>query len=161
MKKLYLILPIFVLLLVACKENSAENESIHDHMQHNPLSGDLQELTASGELPSFLDSQQEEVVMVYQLALQYADVLDWIPCYCGCGETAAHRSNLNCFIKERNEDGSVVWDDHGTRCLVCLEIALQSAKLSKEGKSIEEIRTIIDETYQEGYEAPTPTPTQA
>jgi len=159
MRKLYLILPIFVLILSACAEKSVEKEhhDEHEHIQHNPLSGDLQELTAYDELPSFLDSKQEELKAVYKVALQYADVLEWMPCYCGCGDSAGHKSNLNCFIKEINDDETVVWDDHGTRCLVCIEIALQSAKLSQEGKSIEEIRTIIDEQYHEGYASPTPT----
>ena len=80
-----------------------------------------------------------------------------MPCYCGCGESAGHKSNLNCFIQEKREDGSIVWDDHGTRCLVCLEIAVQSAQLHKEGKSLKEIRQFIDDTYKEGYAKPTPT----
>lgn len=154
---------ILLILLVACNEESAKQEVTNpmehheeSHMQHNPLSGDLQELTAMGELPAFLNEKHETVAAVYKIALEYADVLKWIPCYCGCGESAGHRSSLNCFIAEIRED-EVLWDDHGTRCQVCMEIAVESAKLAKEGKSIQEIRTYIDEKYQEGYSTPTPT----
>lgn len=65
---------------------------------------------------------------------------------------------MNCFVKKINEDGSVVWDDHGTRCGVCLEIAAESMKMKQEGKSIKEIRNYIDEKYKEGYAKPTKTP---
>ncbi|MFO7315419.1 MAG: PCYCGC motif-containing (lipo)protein [Bacilli bacterium] len=169
MKKLNILI-IFLFLLVACNEESAQKgDSVHkegtaqpenhqhaSHTEHNPLSGDLQQRTAIGELPSFLDGKHENVAAVYKIALDYADVLKWIPCYCGCGETAGHRSNLDCFIAEIRDE-EVLWDDHGTRCLVCMEIAVESAKLAKEGKSIQEIRKSIDEKYQEGYSAPTPT----
>ncbi|MFC5558037.1 PCYCGC motif-containing (lipo)protein [Ureibacillus thermophilus] len=162
MNKLYIVL-ILLILLIACNEESAQHEKKspmehheESHTQHNPLSGDLQELTAKEELPAFLKEKHETVSAVYKIALEYADVLEWIPCYCGCGESAGHRSSLNCFIAEIRED-EVLWDDHGTRCQVCLEIAVESAKRAKDGKSIQEIRTYIDEKYQEGYSTPTPT----
>jgi hypothetical protein len=73
-------------------------------------------------------------------------------------EQAGHLHNGNCFIKEVKSDASVVWDDHGTRCGTCLEIAFTSAKMLKEGKTVKEIRTFVDETYKSGYAKPTPTP---
>jgi hypothetical protein len=95
---------------------------------------------------------------VYQLAGQSTELLQWIPCYCGCGESVGHKSNMNCFIKEVKSDGSVVWDDHGTRCNVCLQIAVQSVKMKSEGKTDKEIRQFIDNTYKKGYAKPTDTP---
>ena len=123
----------FVLLLGACSNEQATSQEAHEeHEVHLHTSGDIQETTARADhLPSFLDNQQGMIVQTYKIAGKYADVLESIPCYCGCGETAQHRSNANCFIKERHVDGSVTWDDHGTRCIVCLEIALQAAKLSQ------------------------------
>lgn len=124
--------------------------------------GDLQEVTASAEeLPSFLDDKPEDMRLVYQVAGSATDILEWMPCYCGCGESAGHQNNMNCFVSEVREDGSIVWDDHGTRCLVCLEIAVESVKMAQEGKSLKEIRDIIDETYNKGYAEPTPTPMPA
>jgi len=159
MKKLY-ILFVFALLLSACSGESSESgqtEVHHDnHLRHNPLSGDLQESTSVGKLPSFLQEKDEHIAAVYKIAYEYADVLEWIPCYCGCGETAGHRSSLNCFVAEIRDE-EVLWDDHGTRCNVCMEIAVEAAKLSKEGRSLKEIRNYIDEKYKEGYSTPTPT----
>lgn len=158
------------LLLSGCGAEKAESpantkpetgmEAAHDHGSQTQLvNGDIQEMTASAkDLPTFLDGKSDELRTIYALAAQVKDVLPWIPCYCGCGESAGHESNLNCFIDEVKEDGSVVWDDHGTRCGVCLEIAVESAKMKSEGKSLTEIRNTIDDKYKTGYAKPTPTP---
>ena len=42
----------------------------------------------------------------------------------------------------------MVWDDHGTRCGVCLEIAAQSILDLRDGMSIKDIRTKVDEKYK-------------
>lgn len=178
MKKLFPLFASIILVLSACGNdakdehteeehpdhaNSADTETGNtvtgdDHAAHNHSSGDIQELTASAEqLPSFLDSQNEDIRLVYQVAGKATDILEWIPCYCGCGESVGHRSNLNCFIAEIREDGSILWDDHGTRCLVCLEIAVESVQMAQQGKTLKEIREAIDTKYSEGYAAPTPT----
>ncbi|TBL68551.1 PCYCGC motif-containing (lipo)protein [Paenibacillus thalictri] len=126
---------------------------------HRTPGGDLQEKTVSLQaMPDFLKNQKDEIRLVYQLAAQNTDMLKWMPCYCGCGESAGHQSNQNCFIKEVLPDGSVVWDDHGTRCVTCMEIAVTAAKLKQDGKSAKEIRQFIDATYQKGYAKPTNTP---
>ena len=140
-------------ILTGCGQASKEN---HTHYAPN---GDLREETASpDELPSFLDKKPAQTRLAYQAAAKLHDTLQWIPCYCGCGETAGHRNNLNCFIHEMREDGTVVWDDHGTRCGVCVSIALQSAAMKSEGKTDLKIRQWIDSAYQNGYAAPTDTP---
>lgn len=158
MKKLCLFIAAFLLIMTACNNKESSQQEVHneDGLQHNPLSGDLQELTSIDETPSFLNDKNENIRAVYKIALEYADVLKWIPCYCGCGESAGHRSSLNCFVADVR-DNQVLWDDHGTRCNVCLEIALESAILYKDGKSIKEIRQYIDEKYEEGFSKPTPT----
>lgn len=165
MKKLTYLFAASLLFLSACgaENNTAEQpeeptqlETSHEGHEH--ASGDIQEETAGADvLPSFLDNQNENIRLVYQIAGQTTDILEWIPCYCGCGESVGHKSNLNCFFQEKREDGTIVWDDHGTRCIACLEIALQSAKMHKDGKSLKEIRDTIDEAYKEGYAEPTPT----
>lgn len=166
MKKLFVPLASVFLILSACSskeeshdaEKHEESHASEEHTSHNHLSGDLQEVTSSAsELPKFLDSQHEDIRLVYAAAGKATEILEWMPCYCGCGESAGHRSNLNCFIAETREDGSIVWDDHGTRCLVCLEIAVESIQLYQDGKSLKEIRNIIDTKYQDGYATPTPT----
>ncbi|WP_093231431.1 PCYCGC motif-containing (lipo)protein [Thermoflavimicrobium dichotomicum] len=129
------------------------------HQQTNHISGDLRETTANAKtMPSFLKDLDPKVTQVYQIAAQYADTLDWIPCYCGCGQSANHKSNRECFIHEIKKDGKVVWDSHGTQCGTCMDIALESAMLKKQGKSNKEIRQFIDSKYKKGFAPPTPTP---
>lgn len=127
-------------------------------MEHAP-NGDLWETTASrDELPTFLNEYSENIQIIYQAAGKSMELLQWIPCYCGCGDHAGHRSSLNCFVKQVNQNSSVVWDDHGTRCNVCLEIAAEAIKMKQDGKTVKEIRQYIDEKYKEGYANPTDTP---
>lgn len=150
----YLLIAMAVLILTAC----GKGEQHADHTHYAP-NGDLQEETASLEkLPSFLDGQSPEVVLAYTAAAKLQDTLQWIPCYCGCGESAGHGSNLNCFIHEVREDGSVEWDDHGTRCGVCVETAIATTQMKQQGKSDLQIRQYIDTKYSSGYANPTDTP---
>ncbi|HZG84577.1 PCYCGC motif-containing (lipo)protein [Paenibacillus sp.] len=130
---------------------------------HHTANGDLRETTASlTALPSFLDEQPEAVRNAYLIAAMSADTLDFIPCYCGCGESAGHLSNKNCFISEIRDDGSVEWDDHGTRCGVCLQIAVEAAAMKKDGASLQDIREAIDAKYKDvGPATPTPQPPAA
>ncbi|WP_211747547.1 PCYCGC motif-containing (lipo)protein [Paenibacillus sp. Marseille-Q4541] len=147
---------------VSTSQETNANDSNNEHSGHDHTvlaNGDIQEKTQSPkELPAFLDGHSEEMRKIYLLSAQYADVLEFIPCYCGCGESAGHKSNLNCFIKEIEADGAVVWDDHGTRCNVCLDIAVSSAKMAHDGSSVLEIREAMDSAYKQGYAKPTPTP---
>jgi len=153
------IVSMLLLLMTAC---TGAKESANDHARHLLPNGDLQETTASvSELPSFLEQQPEIVAQIYQIAAAHADLLASIPCYCGCGDSAGHRHNMNCFIHEIKDDGAVVWDDHGTRCNVCLEIAVKSAEMKQQGKSTRDIRETIDDMYKKGYAKPTPTPMPA
>jgi len=160
-KTWFLLILTAMLVLSACSDKKeVDANETHDGHAHGELeNGDIQEETASvDEMPSFLSDKPKEMQMVYAAAGKAADLLDWIPCYCGCGESAGHLSNKNCFVHDIKEDGTVVWDDHGTRCLVCMEIAIESIKMQQEGKSLKEIRETIDKTYNEGYAAPTNTP---
>ncbi|MDQ0214431.1 hypothetical protein J2S13_000827 [Oikeobacillus pervagus] len=143
-------------------EHHTENEEASSHESHGShedmASGDIQETTNSvDEIPSFLKDKDENMKAIYIAAAKHPEVLKYMPCYCGCGDSVGHKSNLNCFVHEIDQD-KVVWDDHGTRCGVCLEIAAQSVLMYNDGKSLKDIRQQIDQQYKEGYAKPTPTP---
>lgn len=151
------------LMLSACasEEKSVveKKESNHEGHSEHAVSGDLQEETSSKEIaPDFLSEKPDDMKTIYLAVAQNKDLLEKIPCYCGCGESANHKNNYDCFIHENKEDGEVVWDDHGTRCGVCLEIAAQSILDLNDGMSIKDIRNKVDEKYKSGYAKPTPTP---
>ncbi|MCK0471161.1 PCYCGC domain-containing protein [Halalkalibacter sp. APA_J-10(15)] len=154
MKKIFIGFALAFLLLGCTDGEETEKASPHNGHQIN---GDLREETAAEELPQFLDHYSDTIADIYSRAVHYEDVLVHIPCYCGCGEFVGHRHTYDCFIYEREEE-SVVWDDHGAKCGVCLEIAHMSMVLTDQGLSVDEIRQIVDDVYQQGYPEPTPTP---
>jgi hypothetical protein len=46
---------------------------------------------------------------LYRYAAANEDVLQWLPCFCGCVEQG-HASNFDCFVQQVRGDGSVVLD---------------------------------------------------
>ncbi|MGO4887479.1 PCYCGC motif-containing (lipo)protein [Anaerobacillus sp. MEB173] len=174
MKKVLLsiVLCTFAMILAACGGQSANQENQEnsaDTVEHNEahdstkieVLGDIRETTDAIEiLPTFLNGLHEDIVYIYEDVPHHQELLEHIPCYCGC-EPFGHQHVYNCYIHENKEDGTVVWDDHGTKCGVCLEIAYVSMKYADEGYSPTEIREVIDQAYREGYADPTPTPKPA
>ncbi|WP_429902800.1 PCYCGC motif-containing (lipo)protein [Geobacillus stearothermophilus] len=146
----------FSVLLSGCADGNSQEQS-HSHITKT-ATGDIRETTKSIEhLPNFLSAFEEEMAVLYQQAAEHRELLENIPCYCGCGQSAGHKNNYDCFVYETKQDGSVVWDDHATKCGVCLEIAAESIAAYDQGKSIKDIRHMNDEKYKEGYAEPTPT----
>ncbi|MBP2241246.1 hypothetical protein J2Z40_001808 [Cytobacillus eiseniae] len=157
----FLSITAILFVLSACsssQEESTHSDSENEHSFHAE-NGDLRERTPSvSEAPNFLDDKHEQIQTVYAAVGQYQELLEYIPCYCGCGDSASHKDNYDCFIFENKENGEIVWDDHGTRCGTCLDTAVDSINMYNDGKSMKEIREYIDEKYKEGYAEPTPTP---
>ncbi len=150
---------IICIMLAGCSSTNSHNEETHDqHAEHSTVNDIREETTGIEVLPTFLNEKSEDTQTIYQAAAAHKELLENMPCYCGCGETANHRSNYDCFVYENRENGAIVWDDHGTKCGVCLEIAVQSIVDYQEGLSMKEIRTKIDNMYKEGYAEPTSTP---
>lgn len=147
-------------IISACFGQSKVVENMDEHASHQEhTSYDIQEETKGiSEIPHFLKDKPENMQSIYTAAAKNKELLENIPCYCGCGESANHKNNYDCFVFENKASGAIVWDDHGTKCGVCLEIAAQSILDYQAGKSIKEIRSEIDEMYKDGYAKPTPTP---
>ena len=62
-------------------------------------------------LPDTFGQLAPNVQEAYRFALANPDVLEVIPCYCGCGQVG-HENNRMCYIQSEQDDGSVVFDDH-------------------------------------------------
>ena len=78
----------------------------------------------------------------YRLAVQMPEMLFKLPCYCDCGRASGHKSLHDCFYKS---DGA--FNDHASACEVCdLEI-IDAAQWTKEGKTIQQVRALIDAKY--------------
>lgn len=144
--------------LVGCGTADIVKKPANNHQSKTHSSGDIRETTKANQLPSFVEKLDPSVVEIYKIAGQNASLLESIPCYCGCGQSAGHKSNRDCFIYDLKKDGTIVWDSHGTTCGTCLDIAAESVALKNQGKSTLEIRKYIDSKYKDGYAQPTPTP---
>ncbi|MCL5027032.1 MAG: PCYCGC domain-containing protein [Chloroflexi bacterium] len=87
----------------------------------------------------------------YRIAVRMPEVLEKMPCYCGCGKTNNHHSLKECFIKP---DGS--YDDHASGCDVCVKEAVDVDNWHRQGKSLAEVRRLLDAKYRD-YGQPTDT----
>ena len=70
--------------------------------------------------PAYVTDLPAEWQSAYAYALARPDVLQWLPCYCGCGGMG-HRSNLDCFFQRRED--SFAWEEHASFCDICVETA--------------------------------------
>ena len=81
-------------------KNLLNQKEEHDHASHTQQA-DIQEKTKGVDtLPTFLDKLDPQMKDIYTVAGQNAELLDWIPCYCGCGESVGHKNNKTAlFVK--------------------------------------------------------------
>jgi hypothetical protein len=72
----------------------------------------------------------------YQVAKDIPEVLEQLPCFCGCMSHFGHKNNLFCFK-----------DQHGSGCNLCQDIALDAKKMHDQGMSIAQIQDQIKAKY--------------
>lgn len=157
-KKILSFISVALLLVTGAVGCSSGNKAEESVSTTHPMEDIGEETVGTDQLPGFLDSVDPQIRQVYSLVARHPGLIKDMPCYCGCGESVGHKSNLNCFIRDIGKGGKVVWDSHGTKCNVCLQIAAEAVSMKTEGKGHMEIRKAIDDQYREGYAEPTPTP---
>lgn len=117
------------------------------------------ELAPMSELPDFILDRPAKFQDAYRFAISHPHDLETIPCYCGCG-AMGHMSNLDCYIKEIDTNGTILFDDHARNCGICVDITEDVMILKGQGKLPSAIRTYIDEKYSKfGPSTNTPLPT--
>lgn len=70
--------------------------------------GDQVQTRRGGALPKF--AEPGEVAALYRFAKDRGDVLQWMPCTCGCGQLG-HTSNRSCYVKAESGDRTT-WTSH-------------------------------------------------
>lgn len=109
MKKFIFPMLLGSLIISGCASNeSQETEEGHgDHVQQQPPkleytlgSNDWSVVTSVTDSPKILEA--------YQFAVEHPEVLDYMPCYCGCYEEDGHTSNTNCFVDSVNENVAIL-----------------------------------------------------
>ena len=69
-------------------------------------------LASAEQLPADLRGAPVEVQEAYRFAIANKELLEQIPCFCGC-TAAGHKSNYNCYVAEDGGPGEVVkFDNH-------------------------------------------------
>lgn len=96
---------------------------------------------------------------VYEFAARHPEVLNYMPCFCGCERSAGHVGNHDCFVKRRNAQGRVTeWDSHGYGCAICIDVGRDAMQMFNAGASVSSIRAAIDTKYKTRFPTSTPTP---
>ena len=60
--------------------------------------------------PDFVLRAGPDVKRLYEFQVTHGELMRYMPCFCGCGQGAGHRSNRDCYVRDVNSDGSVVFD---------------------------------------------------
>jgi hypothetical protein len=98
------------------------------------------------------------VHQVYEFAARHPEVLQYVPCYCGC-ERVGHSGNHDCFVKSRAANGRVTeFDSHGVGCTICIDVARDAMVMFNSGAKPAAIRAAIDKKYGGRFPSATPTP---
>jgi hypothetical protein len=92
--------------------------------------------TLSAEVLSPTIFDDEKTRAAYQVAKDIPEVLEQLPCFCGCMSGFGHKNNLFCFK-----------DRHGAACDMCQNIALDARKMHDQGMSIAQIQGSIKSKY--------------
>ena len=98
------------------------------------------------QMPAEVQSAPVSVQTAYQFAAANPDVMEEIPCYCGCG-SIGHTSNYACYVSHVDEKGEITYDNHALGCSICVDITQDVMRLLREGKSTQEARAYVDATY--------------
>lgn len=81
----------------------------------------------AGKLPDYVYTNAM-TLSAYKYATEHPEVLEQLPCYCGCGQHGSeasegrpHRFLRDCFINDRGE-----YDSHASTCDVCIGLAIRA-----------------------------------
>jgi len=87
-------------------------------------------------MPAVRYASVPRIEKVYREAAIVPAELDGIYCYCRCIENMGHRSLLSCFES-----------DHAAGCDICLSEADMAYRMTKQGRSLDQIRQAIDQSF--------------
>ena len=108
------------------------------------------EVTATWKArPDYVKALPTEGQAAYAFALARPDVLQWLPCYCGCAGIG-HRSNLDCYFQRREVKGTYQYEEHASFCDICVKTANMAAGLLQQGQTMTQIRAAVDSTFGGG-----------
>ena len=135
-KRFFLLSLIILILLVTAGCGGTDPQSNESNVK----------MASMADMPAEVRAAPVTVQQAYQFNVANPDVMSQIPCYCGCG-AMGHTSNYDCYVAGKNEDGLIKYDTHALGCSICVDITQDTMRLMKEGKSVQEIKAYVDQTY--------------
>lgn len=105
-------------------------------------------------MPDIVKQAPVAVQQAYQFAVANPEVLQQIPCYCGCG-AMGHTSNYACYVAGAGAEGEVLFDNHALGCSICVDISQDAMRLLDQGKDVPEIFAYVESNYAR-FGPPTP-----
>lgn len=106
------------------------------------------------QMPAEVQRAPITLQQAYQFAVANPEILEQIPCYCGCG-AMGHISNYECYVAGFEADGGVLYDNHALGCSICVDISQDVMRLLHQGKEVPEIFAYVDDNYAR-FGPPTP-----
>jgi hypothetical protein len=141
-------------------KTSASAKATADKQEASPKNLVVRKTTPPLPNVGFAPVRPMDVVRAtYDFAAQHPEILNYVPCYCGCG-SQGHTDNENCFVARRDPRGNVLeWDTHGFGCAVCVDVAREAMQMYSSGADVRSIRAAIERKWTPGNAAgKTPTP---
>lgn len=92
-------------------------------------------------MPLLVRAAPSSVTDAYRFAAANPDMLQKIPCYCGCGGMG-HESNYSCFWQSEGKLSA-----HALGCGICVDIAQDTMRGLEQGRTLQDIRQQIDNDY--------------
>jgi len=105
-------------------------------------------MASMDDMPAEVKVAPTTVQQAYQFAFANPDVLKYIPCYCGCDDLG-HTSNYDCYVSAVDANGKVNYDPHALGCSICVDITQDTMRMLEQGKTVPEIKSVIDQTYSQ------------
>lgn len=133
--KLFLLLIVLALASAAVSACSTSSSS-EVHLAMSPMD----------QMPMDVQSAPVAVREAYQFNAANPDVMQNIPCYCGCGDIG-HTSNYDCYISEVDTSGKIAFDNHALGCSICVDITHDVMRMLRDGKTPQDARAYVDATY--------------
>lgn len=98
------------------------------------------------QMPMDVQSAPVAVQEAYQFNTANPDIMQDIPCYCGCGDIG-HTSNYDCYVADVDASGKITFDNHALGCSICVDITQDMMRMLRDGKTPQDARAYIDATY--------------
>lgn len=110
LKKLIIPFVFSALVMSGCASSSGEqSEEAPTNKQSQPVQPQLEYLLGSNDWSVVTDlTDNAKTLEAYQFAVEHPEVLDYMPCYCGCYEEDGHTSNTDCFVDSVNDKVAIL-----------------------------------------------------